>query len=201
MSRFDRKTDIVENSEPSVLLGDVMQLEHTAFPNLGVSCLHYGIVEKFAKPDETNNFLAAHINILRQSLKRWSGRDLVREDLSATDAAREVFHAPFAVVSHSAEPDPIFNYGNCTALRLFEMSWEVFTGLPSRLSAEPMERAERQRLLDAVSSRGYVDDYSGVRVSNSGKRFLIEAATVWTLVDTAGNYYGQAATFRHWRPL
>jgi hypothetical protein len=48
---------------------------------------------------------------------------------------------------------------------------------------------------------GYVDDYRGVRISSSGKRFLIEEAIVWNLVDAAGNRVGQAATFSQWKPL
>ncbi|MGZ9083829.1 MAG: MEKHLA domain-containing protein [Rhodoplanes sp.] len=32
------------------------------------------------------------------------------------------------------------------------------------------------------------------------RRFLIERATVWNLLDRGGDYAGQAAMFRHWRP-
>lgn len=35
------------------------------------------------------------------------------------------------------------------ALALWEMDLSTLTSTPSRLTAEPMERAERQRLLDA----------------------------------------------------
>ena len=69
---------------------------------------------------------------------------------------------------------------------------------PSRKSAEPINREERQRLLDRVTSHGYIDDYSGIRISSSGKRFLIENAIVWDLVDHLGGYHGQAAVFDKW---
>ena len=76
-----------------------------------------------------------------------------------------------------------------------------FTRLPSRYSAEPLAREERARLLERVSRDGFIDDYAGVRISASGKRFRIERAVVWDLVDPAGGHHDQAATFSHWQPL
>ncbi|MFZ3019683.1 MAG: MEKHLA domain-containing protein [Gallionella sp.] len=112
-----------------------------------------------------------------------------------------LWQAPRTIVAHGTEDDPVFFYGNRLALELFEMSFEDFTQLPSRYSAEPLERDTRARLLERVTRRGYVDDYSGVRIAASGKRFMIEAATVWNLIDEAGNHRGQAATFSDWRAL
>jgi len=154
-----------------------------------------------APPAPENRFLAEHVLLMRDSLKHWTGRDLVPSGLSEEVAARQVFEAPFAVMSHDTAKDPVFNYANRTTLDLFEMTWEEFTALPSRLSAEPVARAERDRLLAAVSGDGFIDDYSGVRISKNGKRFLIENATVWNLVDVTGAYRGQAATFERWRYL
>ena len=156
---------------------------------------------QFPRPDQTNEYLVAHVNLLRSSLKHWTGRDLVASELSPEAGARAVFFAPFAVVSHTIDPDPLFNYANATALELFEMTWEALTALPSRLSAEPVAREERARLLARVTRDGYIDDYSGVRIAHSGKRFLIEGATVWNLEDESGNYRGQAAIFHRWRLL
>jgi len=48
---------------------------------------------------------------------------------------------------------------------------------------------------------GPVDDYSGIRISQSGRRFRIEQAIVWNLIDAAGHLCGQAATFDTWTPL
>ena len=48
---------------------------------------------------------------------------------------------------------------------------------------------------------GYVDDYRGIRISSSGRRFEIDRATVWNLRDAAQAYAGQAATFSTWRFL
>jgi hypothetical protein len=64
-----------------------------------------------------------------------------------------------------------------------------------------VHRDERTRLLERTSRDGYVDDYAGIRISRSGKRFRIEQAIVWNLVDGDGHRRGQAATFDRWTPL
>ncbi|MEG6509956.1 MEKHLA domain-containing protein [Methyloligella sp. 2.7D] len=109
--------------------------------------------------------------------------------------------APFAVLAHDTQADPHFVYANKAAQRCFEYGWEEIVGLPSRLSAEPQERAERQRLLDAVTQDGFVTGYRGVRIAKSGRRFFIEDGLIWQLFDEAGIYRGQAATFSTWRDV
>jgi hypothetical protein len=106
--------------------------------------------------------------------------------------------APFALVSHGTESDPVFNYANRAALALFSTTWAAFTQMPSRLSAGTMEQVERARLLEQVSRDGYIDDYVGVRIGANGSRFMIRAATVWNLLDEADRPYGQAAMIQHW---
>ncbi len=81
------------------------------------------------------------------------------------------------------------------------MSWQQLTRLPSRKSAERPNRSEREKFLQQVSQRGYVDNYSGIRIASSGQRFYIHNAVVWNLIDTAGNKLGQAATFENWEFL
>lgn len=141
------------------------------------------------------------MRILGNSYRHWTGRHLLDPAVDGADAVAALNQAPYAVVSHGTEADPIFNYANRTALQLFAMSWEAFTALPSRLSAEPMVQEERDRLLERVGTQGYIDDYSGIRVSSSGKRFLIRNATVWNLLDEMGQPYGQAALLQDWQPL
>jgi predicted DNA-binding protein (UPF0251 family) len=53
-------------------------------------------------------------------------------------------------------------------------------------------------LLAAVTQRGFIDDYSGVRISKSGRRFRIARATIWNLVTAEGKPCGQAAMFDRW---
>jgi len=95
----------------------------------------------------------------------------------------------------------VLNYGNAAALALWEMSWDEFTRTPSRLTAEAPNREERMRLLAAVTERGFIDDYSGVRISKTDRRFRIVQATVWNLLDERGIYAGQAAMFSRWEFL
>lgn len=117
------------------------------------------------------------------------------------DIAVALWEAPRVIVAHGTEADPVFFYGNRLALRAFEMDFSAFTRLPSRFSAEPLARDERARLLERVSRDGFIDDYAGVRISAQGRRFRIEQAVVWNLIDGAGCCHGQAATFTHWLPL
>ena len=153
-------------------------------------------------PSEENNFLSQHVALLRHSFRHWTKRELVAPRMSDQDAARFLFQARFAVVSHDTAKDPIFNYANQTALSLFAMSWEDFTSLPSRMSAEPMEQPERQRLMDEVTGNGFIDNYSGVRIGRHGRRFLIENAVIWNLVEPyTGIYKGQAALIKNWKFL
>ncbi len=146
-------------------------------------------------------WLARHVRLLRASYHPWSGRHLLAPELGDAEAVEALWAAGFAVLSHGTGPDPLFNYGNALALQLFEMDWGVFTALPSRLSAEPMQRDERARLLTHVAEHGSFDDYSGVRISASGRRFRIEQATVWNLLDEHGAPHGQAARIPRWRYL
>ncbi|OIQ80188.1 MEKHLA domain protein [mine drainage metagenome] len=146
-------------------------------------------------------WLARHIRLMRASHRHWTGQDLLPAGLDGTQAVEALDAAGFALISHGTQPDPIFNYANAAALQLFDMSWQAFTKLPSRLSAEPLLQADRDHLLARVAELGYIDDYTGVRISGSGRRFRIRNATVWNLVDESGRPYGQAALLREWQAL
>lgn len=122
---------------------------------------------------------------------------MVEED----DIQTALWTAPRVIVAHGTEADPVFFYGNRMALEVFEMDLATLVRLPSRFSAEPLAREERARLLARVGRDGFIDDYSGVRISGNGKRFRIERAVVWNLTDAGGVHHGQAATFEHWTTL
>ena len=148
-----------------------------------------------------NGFLREHAELLISSYRRLTGKHLVNSRQCPEDRCRALYEAPYGVVSHDTSEDPVFNYANRTAQSLFEMDWQTFTRLPSRKSAEPVNRAERQRLLARGTKEGFIDDYQGVRISSTGRRFRIEDATVWNLVDENGVYRGQAAVFYRWSHL
>lgn len=153
------------------------------------------------EPCEDNDFLVDHGLVLSNSLEHWSGCGLIEEEDDPVKAARKLYYAPFVLLSHGTEKDPIINYANEAAQQLFEMNWQTFVRLPSRLSAEAMLQTKRNRLLQRVTEHGFIDDYSGIRISSSGRRFLINQATVWNLQNSDGSYCGQAATFSNWQLL
>ena len=153
------------------------------------------------EPGEENGYLYDHAELLIASYRRLTGNELVAQGLAGVEKSRALYEAPYGVVSHNTADDPVFNYGNRTALRLFQMDWSGFTRLPSRKSAEPVNRAERERLLARVTKDGFIDDYRGIRISAAGVRFLIEDATVWNLLNDKGVYCGQAAVFYRWTLL
>ncbi|MGJ4855675.1 MEKHLA domain-containing protein [Labrys sp. KB_33_2] len=140
--------------------------------------------------------------LLDHSLRRLTGRGLFpAPPADRADAAWLYAEAPFCLLAHDTRADPVFIYGNKVVQDCFEYSWEELTQLPSRLSAEFPNRDERQRLLDTVKKQGFIADYHGVRIAKSGRRFFIENATVWEVIDEAGNRHGQAALFASWRDL
>jgi PAS domain-containing protein len=103
------------------------------------------------------------------------------------------------VLAHDIGSVPRFIYANRAAQRCFEYDWDEIVGLPSHLSAEPGDRDERQRLLDAVARDRFATGYSGLRIAKSGRRFWIEDGVLWQLVDGGGVVRGQAASFGRWR--
>ncbi len=152
-------------------------------------------------PQASNGWYFEQAARLLDSYRHWTGRELLARASDPVETARRLFLAPFVVVAHGPDPDPCFDYGNAAALALFELEWGAFIELPSRQSAEPVSRQERAELLARVQRKGYIDDYSGVRISAQGRRFRIERARVWNLIDASGRHRGQAASFSDWQCL
>jgi hypothetical protein len=144
--------------------------------------------------------IIARTELLLDNYKTVVGRSLLDRYGTPLDNSNALFHAPFVVVSHGTETDPIFNYGNRAALDLWEMTWVELTALPSRVTVgeDTISEEERGKMLFSVREKGYIDNYKGVRVSRSGRRFYIEEAIVWNVLDRSGEYRGQAATFARW---
>ena len=136
--------------------------------------------------------------LITGSFRRLTGRDLAGP---SADANWLYHNAPFVVLAHDGGTDPRFIYANKTAQACFEYTADELIGLPSRLSAEAPERAARQRLLERVARDGFIADYAGIRIAKSGRRFYIENAIVWQLIDEKGTLQGQAATFATWRDI
>ena len=73
------------------------------------------------------DIVIAHSQLLARSLKHWTGRGLLPENAGPAKLAEKIFRAPFVLVSHGTEPDPVLNYGNAAALgrTLFTVSVAV----------------------------------------------------------------------------
>jgi hypothetical protein len=155
----------------------------------------------FKNPSKNNDFLVQHINIMRYSFEYFTGKQLGSPKLSDTENAEELYNAPFALLTHTADDDPIFNYANLTAQKLFELSWYDITKLPSRKSAESPNQNDRNSLLAKVAENGFVDNYTGIRITANDKKFIIKKGIIWNLIDKNGNYYGQGAKFKFWEFL
>jgi len=144
--------------------------------------------------------LLSYSTTLAESFKNTTGKELLNAG-SPEQLAAGLYHAPFALVSHGIEPDPVFCYANKTAQDLWAMDWDVFVTLPSRLSAQPDEQEERQRLLALAQRQGFVDNYSGIRITADGRRFRIKDCILWNVSDSNGKRVGQAAVFDQWQFL
>ena len=146
----------------------------------------------------TNPAVMEWSQLLLNNFRHWTGRELLERVGDPAYQAHALFLSPFVVVSHGIEEDPLINYGNQVALELWEMTWEDLTRTPSRLTAEPTNRAEREWMLEQARARGYLDTYQGVRVTSTGRRFLVENALIWNVLDAERQRIGQAATFMYW---
>lgn len=136
--------------------------------------------------------------IILESFERLLGRPLIPRSQDPARDAAALWEAPFAVLSHGTEADPILNYANALALQLWEMPLAQLLAMPSRLTAEPMAREARDELMSQVLQTGFVTGYSGVRIAATGRRFRIENVTIWNLALADGSFAGQAAMFDTW---
>ncbi|WP_158896528.1 MULTISPECIES: MEKHLA domain-containing protein [unclassified Pseudomonas] len=135
--------------------------------------------------------------LLEASYRHWLGQPLPRPaGLLAADVPAWLHErAPYALLAHGTEGDPLFCYANGQALICFGYPRAEFIGMPSRFSASPKDRDERQRLMEAVGRQGYACGYEGWRVDKAGEAFRIHAGVVWNLLDVDGQRLGQAALF------
>ncbi len=127
------------------------------------------------------------------------------ETLVGTQLVTELTYlnnASFVFATHKYYDDePRFVFGNKKALELWELDLDSFIGMPSRLTAEPEVQGAREALLKQVKEQGYINNYTGIRISSTGKRFKITNAIVWNVLDSSGNTIGQAVKFTDYEYL
>ena len=145
-------------------------------------------------PSPKNQFQADHAALMMASYERLLGRPLA-------ESAEALYHSDAVVLSHDGAADPVLTYGNLTAQTLWEMGWDQLTTLPSRLTAEPAHRAQRDTMFAEMRAKGFIENYNGIRISASGIRFEIRNAVIWPLLDAAGVKRGEAASFTEWQLL
>jgi len=85
------------------------------------------MIELFEHPE-----IIEYSNLMSQSYKYLTGSNLI----DSLDVARDLYYAPFTLVSHGIQSDPILRYGNLKAQQLWAMSWDELVEMPSRLTAE-----------------------------------------------------------------
>ena len=93
-----------------------------------------------SEPGDTGTI--SHVQLLLDSFARRVGRELVSRQGSAAEQAERLFRAPFVVVSHGTQADPVLNYGNAAALALWEMTWAE--AHPDPLAADGRGGASRR---------------------------------------------------------
>jgi hypothetical protein len=148
-----------------------------------------------------NETIIRHSQRLLYSYQHWTGESLLDLNASPENIALTLFEAPFVMVSHGMEADPIFNYANRKALELWELAWNDFIQMPSRKSVDEAWQEDRESLLAEVVTKGFTCNYSGIRISSTGKRFYIKNIALWNVFDENKQRYGQAAFFSNWEYL
>lgn len=152
-------------------------------------------------PCSENSYLKDYIYQITNSLKKLADIEIVDASLSIEEQAKQVFNSGYVFLAHDASKEPVFNYANQTAMNLFEMSWDEFTNMPSKYSAESDERGKREKFIAEVEEKGYSKDYSGIRISKTGRRFEIKNVILWNVYDSDNNRIGQAALFDEYNYL
>ena len=139
-----------------------------------------------------------HSILLNNSFFYWTKKYLINPVPPAQDLARLFYTAPFVLVSHGIEADPVFNYANKTAQDLWKFTWEEFIKTPSRLSADPTALVNRSELFEKADQQGFAGNYSGIRITKNKRKFLMKDAILWKVIDENGHNYGHAAVFWDW---
>lgn len=143
--------------------------------------------------------IIAWSQIILNSYQNLLGQELIERNTDELNQAKSLFYAPFTVYSHNTDADPLYNYSNQQGLKLWEMNWQELILTPSRTTTQPLLREEREKLLAETTTKGYITNYQGIRISQKGTKYQIDDITVWNLKDNQNQYCGQAATFSQWR--
>ena len=70
--------------------------------------------------------------------------------------------------------------------------------MPSRKTAEEVMQEERNRLLSETATQGF-SNFSGIRMTSTGKRFEIQDGIIWNVLDEKNQRCGQAAVYSRYK--
>lgn len=136
---------------------------------------------------------SARAEVILDSYRHRLGRDLFERSGDAVEDARRLDDLPLAVLAHDSSAQPRLDWVNRAAGQAFDATPARLLGMPSAETAPADAAADRGRMFETLAETGFVSGYSGIRISVSGRRFMIEDVTVLTLTDAAGRPAGHAA--------
>ncbi len=112
--------------------------------------------------------------------------------------SKNLFSQQLVILAHDNSKDPILVYANALALKLWEKTWEEMIGMPSRLTAPEEEQKQREIAIKNALNKISITNYEGIRITSTGKLFLIKKAKIWKIWDEQSQTFGQAASFLNW---
>ncbi|MBO9703601.1 MAG: MEKHLA domain-containing protein [Sporocytophaga sp.] len=139
-----------------------------------------------------------HCKLIAKNYKFWTGKELFEEKLHESELSEKMYNAPFVILSHGTQADPIYNYVNLKAQELWEYTWDEMIKLPSRRSAGTNETAQRLELIKEGQEKGITFTEKALRESCSGKKFYIKNVVLFNLLGEGGEYEGQCAIYNDW---
>ncbi|MGK9168781.1 MEKHLA domain-containing protein [Inquilinus limosus] len=139
------------------------------------------------------------LRLLAGSHARLVGTPLLPEEAGGDAAvqARWLYEAaPFCVLVHNTDADPPSSMPTERPRPASSIACTSSRRCPP--ASPPRRRTGRSGsgCWTPLPADGFITSYRDLRVAKSGRRFWIENATVWRLIDEAGTLHGQAATFR-----
>ena len=130
--------------------------------------------------------LSRHVSILDKSLNDLTSRGLYeRMGIDPLEGYQAICqNEKFVLISHNTEDDPIYNFGNVACLRAFVRSWEELCITPSRESVvvRSVDEKLRNELMSKVTSDGFVEGATGIRVTGDGKFIRLIDAVVSNII-------------------
>lgn len=112
-----------------------------------------------------------------------------------------LYTSEYCILAVNNNEIPTFTYMNLSAQKLWEVSLNQALKMQGKQTAQKKDQKEREKLLNQVKKKGKTNSYSGIRISQKGKRFFIKKASIWNIINKQGVFEGQAACFNQFEYL